>query len=213
MFCKALMSETMSFDRLRSSMWADLQGPVNINMYQIILYSLNNVKTKYIHYNYNNFTGFCNLTSMKADIGCPSFHSWQSGDEVDKHLASCALLSYLVDFIYGWIPKNEQQNLIWQNYTMVHTQQRGKCWTYFADAIRLALWEASSKSLWMMRILLQGPVLPPPFLSVRKFLQENSSLDWDHTSRSLELSIFLLIIIQCFSGLTDTLKLLPSVKW
>lgn len=38
---------------------------------------------------------------MKADIGSPSFHSWQSGDKVDKHLAPCVLLSYLVDFIYG----------------------------------------------------------------------------------------------------------------
>lgn len=37
---------------------------------------------------------------MEANIGSPSFHSWQSGDKVDKHLASCALLSYLVDFIY-----------------------------------------------------------------------------------------------------------------
>lgn len=38
---------------------------------------------------------------MKANIGSPSFHSWQSGDKVDKHLAPCVLLSYLVDFIYG----------------------------------------------------------------------------------------------------------------
>lgn len=38
---------------------------------------------------------------MKADIGSPSFHSWKSGDKVDKHLARHALLCYLVDLIYG----------------------------------------------------------------------------------------------------------------
>lgn len=37
---------------------------------------------------------------MEADIGSPTFHSWQSGDKIDMHLVSWALLSYLVDFIY-----------------------------------------------------------------------------------------------------------------
>ena len=61
---------------------------------------------------------------MKADIGGPSFHSWQSGDKVDKHPASHALLSYLVDFIYGGIPTSEQQNSIWQYHIVVHAQRR-----------------------------------------------------------------------------------------
>lgn len=62
---------------------------------------------------------------MKTNIGGPSLYSWQSGDEVDKHLVPHALLSYLVDFIYGGIPKNEQQNSIWHNHILVDTQERG----------------------------------------------------------------------------------------
>lgn len=85
MFCKALMSETMSFDLLRSSMWTDLQGPVNINM-QHNYSSIDKEKKLKV-------TSCASLTSMEADIGGPSFHSWQPGDEVDKHPASHALLS------------------------------------------------------------------------------------------------------------------------
>lgn len=77
-------------------------------------YSLNTIKK-------TDYTSYSNLTSMKANIGSPSFHSWQSGDKVDKHLASSALLSYLVDFIYGGIPKGEQKKSVWKKHTLMHT--------------------------------------------------------------------------------------------
>lgn len=36
---------------------------------------------------------------MKANVRSPSFHSWQSGDEVHKYLSTCVLLGYLIDLI------------------------------------------------------------------------------------------------------------------
>ena len=112
MFCRVLMSETMSFDRLRSSIWTDLQGPANNNMSLIILCSFNNVGQTTI-----NIHNFINPTSMEANVGSPSFHSWQSRDKIDKHLDSCVFLSYLVDFIYWWVPENGQWHSKWKNDT------------------------------------------------------------------------------------------------
>lgn len=55
---------------------------------------------------------------------------------------------------------------------MVAKSPQKKCWTYFADAMRLALRLASSKSLWTMRTLL----LLLLFSAVRKFLQDEKDL-------------------------------------
>lgn len=62
--------------------------------------------------------------------------------------------------------------------TVGHTQQtiEWQCWTYLADAMRLALWEASSKSHWIIRTLLQCPVFLFPFSAVMKFLKESMYL-------------------------------------
>lgn len=145
-------------------MWAALQGPVKRNIFLYPLFQqCQNTKSKQL----------IDLTSMKANIGSPSFHSWQSGDKVDKHPALCILLSYLVDFIDGRIPKSEQQNSIWQKHTVKYWKE-WKCWTYLADAMRLALWDASSKSHSMIRILMQGPMFPSSV--VRKFLRQNRDL-------------------------------------
>lgn len=62
---------------------------------------------------------------MKANVRSPSFHSWQSGDEVHKHLSTCVLLGYLIDFINRRIPGNEQQKLIWQNHPVAKSPRKG----------------------------------------------------------------------------------------
>lgn len=44
--------------------------------------------------------------------------------------------------------------------------------TYLAEAMRFALRDASSKSLWMIRTLSQVPIPGLPSPAVRKFLRE-----------------------------------------
>lgn len=47
--------------------------------------------------------------------------------------------------------------------------------TYLADAMRFALCEALSKSLWMIRTLSQVPISGLPSPTVRKFLKEQKA--------------------------------------
>lgn len=69
------------------------------------------------------FTDCGDVTSMKANIGSTPFHSWQSGDKVDEHLASCVLLSQLVDFIYGRISKTTAELNMVEQHSVAHVTE------------------------------------------------------------------------------------------
>lgn len=46
---------------------------------------------------------------METNIRSPSFHSWQSCDEVDKHLHFSVLSGYLVYFVNRRIPEKRDE--------------------------------------------------------------------------------------------------------